>query len=162
LAVIAAEDQRFADHGGFDLIEIGNAVSARLDGTSTRGASTLTQQTAKNLFLWSGQSWVRKGLEAWLTLWIEWLWPKTRILEVYLNIAEFGPGVFGVEAASRRFFNTSAERLSAERSALLAAVLPNPGVYRVDAPGPKVLNRQRWILKQIRGIGGNAYLRRLE
>jgi monofunctional biosynthetic peptidoglycan transglycosylase len=162
LAVIAAEDQRFADHAGFDLVEISHAVSARLDGTSSRGASTITQQTAKNLFLWSGQSWVRKGLEAWLTLWIEWLWPKKRILEVYLNVAEFGPGVFGVAAASSRFFKGRADRLTAEQSALLAAVLPNPRLYRADAPGPRVLKRQRWILRQIKGIGGMAYLSRLD
>lgn len=161
IAVIAAEDQRFVDHHGFDLVEIGNAVSARMQGRSSRGASTLSQQTAKNLFLWSGQSWIRKGLEAWLTVWIEWLWPKQRILEVYLNIAEFGSGAFGVEAASQRYFSTSARNVGPAQSALLAAVLPNPSIYRVDQPGPRVRQRQQWIQRQVRAIGGVAHLQEL-
>ncbi len=160
-AVIAAEDQRFADHYGFDLVEIGNAVSTRMKGRSNRGASTISQQTAKNLFLWGGQSWLRKGIEAWLTTWIEGLWPKKRILEVYLNIAEFGRGTFGVQAASRRYFKKSAAQVSLAESSLLAAVLPNPLIYRVDQPGPRVRKRQQWIQAQIQSIGGASYLKRL-
>lgn len=162
LAVIASEDQRFADHFGFDFVEIGNALEERDRGRSHRGASTITQQTAKNLFLWSGQSWIRKGLEAYFTLLIETCWPKTRILEVYLNIAEFGPGVFGVGAASDRYFRLPAARLNRPQSALLAAVLPNPRLFRVAAPSSYVRYRQAWILQQMRSIGGESYLWRLD
>jgi monofunctional biosynthetic peptidoglycan transglycosylase len=162
LAVIASEDQRFADHFGFDFIEIGNALDERDRGRSHRGASTITQQTAKNLFLWSGQSWIRKGLEAYFTLLIETCWPKTRILEVYLNIAEFGPGVFGVGAASDRFFRLTPARLSRPQSALLAAVLPNPRLFRVASPSSYVRYRQSWIMQQMNMLGGDSYLSRLD
>ena len=162
VAVIAAEDQRFASHFGFDLIEIDKALGAQRGRGSGRGASTISQQTAKNLFLWSGHSWVRKGLEAWLTLWIEACWPKNRILEVYLNSAEFGPGVFGAAAASDYFFGSSPSQLSASESALLAAVLPNPIRFSVAAPSAKVRQRQQWIERQIRALGGASYLNRLD
>lgn len=162
VAVIAAEDQRFAGHFGFDLVEIDKALGAQRGGGSGRGASTITQQTAKNLFLWSGHSWLRKGLEAWLTLWIEVCWPKTRILEVYLNSAEFGPGVFGAGAASNHFFRHPPSRLSTTESALLAAVLPNPKRFSVAAPSAKVRHRQQWIERQIRALGGASYLNRLD
>jgi monofunctional biosynthetic peptidoglycan transglycosylase len=162
VAVIAAEDQRFANHAGFDLKEIGKALSARQRGDSTRGASTITQQTAKNLFLWPGQSWVRKGIEAWLTLLIEAIWPKARILEVYINVAQFGPGTFGIEAASIRFYRKAPDTLTDSEAALLAAVLPNPTDYRVDAPSSYVRTRQQWILRQMRAIGGAGYLATLD
>lgn len=161
LAVIAGEDQRFPDHHGFDFVEIQDALEDREEGKSLRGASTLSQQVAKNLFLWSGRSLVRKGLEAWFTVLLELLWPKQRILEVYLNIAEFGDYTFGVEAASRQFFNKPAARLTAGEAARLAAVLPNPLRYRADRPSAYVLKRQRWIERQMEQLGGTAYLNRL-
>ncbi len=162
LAVIASEDQRFAEHFGFDFVEIEHALSQRLRGTSMRGASTISQQTAKNLFLWAGQSWVRKGFEAYFTLLIETFWSKTRILEVYLNVAEFGPGVFGVGAASEHFFRQSAARLNRGQSALLAAVLPNPILFRVNAPSPYVRSRQAWILQQMSALGGERSVTELD
>ena len=161
LAVIAAEDQRFPDHHGFDLVEIQEALDDQEEGKPLRGASTLSQQVAKNLLLWPGRSFIRKGLEAWFTLLLELLWPKQRILEVYLNIAEFGDATFGVEAASRQFFNKPAARLTAAEAARLAAVLPSPRRYRVDKPSVYVLKRQRWIETQMRQLGGVAYLDRL-
>jgi monofunctional biosynthetic peptidoglycan transglycosylase len=123
-----------------------------------RGASTITQQTAKNLFLWQGRSWVRKGLEAWYTVLIETLWPKRRILEVYANIAEFGDGVYGAEAAARSFFDKPAAALSPGESARLAAVLPNPKRYNARKPGAYVSKRAAWIERQVRHLGGPAYL----
>jgi len=123
-----------------------------------RGASTLSQQTAKNLFLWDGRSWVRKGLEAGLTVGIETVWSKRRILTVYLNIAEFGDGIFGVEAAARHYFNKPASQLSASQAALLAAVLPNPLRFKADAPSGYVRSRQAWILRQMRQLGGEEFM----
>ena len=161
LAVIAGEDQRFPKHHGFDLIEIQDALEDQDEGKPLRGASTISQQVAKNLFLWSGGGFVRKGLEAWFTLLLELLWSKERILEVYLNIAEFGEYTFGVEAASRRFFNKPAARLTADEAARLAAVLPSPLRYRVDKPSAYVLKRQRWVEQQMRQLGGTAYLDKL-
>ena len=161
VAVMAAEDQRFAQHHGFDLKSINEALSDRERGRRVRGASTISQQVAKNLFLWPGQSWLRKGLEAWFTVLIELLWPKQRILEVYLNVAEFGRGVFGVEAAAQAYFNRNARRLNAPQAALLAAVLPSPKRMRVNAPSPYVRSRQQWILRQMRGLGGATLLKTL-
>lgn len=152
VAVIAAEDQKFLVHDGFDFGAIEKAVNDARSGRRLRGASTISQQVAKNLFLWSGQSWLRKGLEVWFTVWIEWLWPKQRILEVYLNSAQFGYGVWGVEAASRQFFRKDALHLVREEAALLAAVLPSPTRYRVVNPGPFVRNRQAWILGQMNRV----------
>lgn len=157
LAVVAAEDQRFPDHHGFDLQAIGKALDDRERG-KIRGASTITQQVAKNLFLWSGRSFVRKGLEAWFTVLIELNWPKRRILEVYVNVAEFGDGVYGVQAASRQFFGRDARQLNAAQAARLAAVLPNPKHYSAARPGPYVLRRQRWIERQMIQLGGRNYL----
>jgi monofunctional biosynthetic peptidoglycan transglycosylase len=154
VAVIAAEDQHFLEHGGFDFKAIDKAWTDAKRGRRLRGASTISQQVAKNLFLWPDQSWLRKGLEAWFTLWIEWLWPKQRILEVYLNSAEFGRGVWGVEAASRHFFRKPAARLNRHEAALLAAVLPSPKRFRVDRPSPYVQQRQAWILRQMSMLGG--------
>jgi monofunctional biosynthetic peptidoglycan transglycosylase len=162
LAVIASEDQRFADHFGFDFVEIEHALEQRNRGKTQRGASTITQQTAKNLFLWSGQSWIRKGFEAYFTLLIETFWPKTRILEVYLNVAEFGQGVFGVGAASERFFRRPAARLNRPQSALLAAVLPNPTTFRVNSPSRYVQTRQTWILQQMNALGGEHQINDLD
>jgi len=162
VAVIAAEDQRFADHRGFDFEAIEKAAQHNSRGGTVRGASTISQQVAKNLFLWSGRSYVRKGLEAAVTAMIETMWSKRRILEVYVNVAEMGDGVFGAEAASRRFFRKPAASLTASEAALLAAVLPNPTDYRADAPSGYVKRRQQWILKQMRALGGEAWLERLD
>ena len=159
LAVIAAEDQKFPLHWGFDLEAIQAAAAHNERSQRIRGASTLSQQTAKNLLLWDGRSWTRKGLEAGLTLAMEAIWTKRRILTVYLNVAEFGRGTFGVEAASQRFFHKPASRLSPSEAALLAAVLPNPLRFRVDAPSGYVRMRQQWILRQMRQMGGEGYLR---
>ncbi|EPX7409267.1 monofunctional biosynthetic peptidoglycan transglycosylase [Cronobacter dublinensis] len=158
LAVIAAEDQKFPEHWGFDMAAIQKAVSHNERSRRIRGASTLSQQTAKNLFLWDGRSWLRKGLEAGLTLGIETVWSKRRILTVYLNIAEFGEGVFGVEEASQRYFNKPARRLTASEAALLAAVLPNPLRFKATAPSGYVRARQQWILRQIRQLGGESFM----
>ena len=161
VAVIAAEDQQFPFHDGFDLKSIREAVRENANRRRPRGASTITQQVAKNLFLWNGPSYVRKGLEAWFTVLIETLWPKPRILEVYLNIAEFGRGVYGVEAASRQFFRKPAASLTRYEAATLAAVLPNPRRMRADRPSPYVSERRDWIMSQMRGLGGRAYLDRV-
>jgi monofunctional glycosyltransferase len=162
VAVIASEDQKFPKHHGFDLESINDALEERERGRRVRGASTISQQVAKNLFLWPGQSWIRKGFEAYYTVLIETLWPKRRILEVYLNIAEFGSGVFGVGAASDVYFRKPAARLSAPDAALLAAVLPNPKRLRVSAPSRYVRSRQDWILGQMRGIGGVGLLYQID
>jgi monofunctional biosynthetic peptidoglycan transglycosylase len=153
LAVIAAEDQRFPTHFGLDLEAIRRAADHNARGGRTRGASTITQQTVKNLFLWPGRSWLRKGLEAWLALWMEALLSKGRILELYLNLAQFGDNVYGAEAASRYYFGVPADHLDARQAALLAAVLPNPVRYRADAPTAYVRSRQDWILTQMRQLG---------
>jgi monofunctional glycosyltransferase len=153
LAVIAAEDQRFPIHWGFDWQSIQQAVNEYRDGRRLRGASTISQQTAKNLFLWHGRSLLRKTLEAGFTVAIETLWPKARILEVYLNLAEWGPGVFGIEAAARYHFGIPARQLSREQAALLAAVLPNPKVYSPTRPSDTVRNRARWIERQMSQLG---------
>ncbi len=160
LAVIAAEDQKFSTHWGFDIESINKALQSNGDGRRIRGASTLTQQTAKNLFLWPAKSYFRKGLEAGFTLLLEGLWDKERILEVYLNIVEFGPGIYGVEAASQHYFSRSAAQLSATQAARLAAVLPNP--YRLNAGKPSryVWERSDWINKQMRQLG-TGYLAQL-
>ncbi len=162
LAVIAAEDQQFPFHTGFDFKSIREAVRHNAHSRRVRGASTISQQVAKNLFLWSGRSYVRKGLEAGFTLLIEWCWPKERILEVYLNIAEFGRGIYGVQAAAQAFFHRDARRLRRAEAALLAAVLPNPRHYHVEAPSPAVLARREWISQQMADLGGTAYLELIE
>ncbi len=159
LSVIAAEDQNFASHHGFDFASIEKAVDEHERGKRLRGASTISQQVAKNLFLWSGRSFVRKGLEAYFTVLIELLWSKRRILEVYLNIVELGDGIYGVEAASRRFFRKPAASLEPEEAALLAAVLPNPSRLRADRPSAYVEERRAWILEQMGQLGGPSYIR---
>jgi len=140
-AVIAAEDARFCLHGGIDFEAVEKALEEAEKGGRLRGASTISQQTAKNAFFWNGGGWARKGAEAWMTLVIEALWPKRRIMEVYLNIAEWGDGHFGAEAAAQARFGKSAKSLTAREAALLAAVLPNPHKWRVDPPGPYVRRR---------------------
>jgi monofunctional biosynthetic peptidoglycan transglycosylase len=149
LAAIAAEDQKFRTHWGFDFIAIAEALEHNEKSTKKRGASTITQQTAKNLFLWPSRSWVRKGLEVTFTLLLEGLWSKDRILEVYLNVAEFGPGIYGAGAAAQAFFHKPAAEMTPAESALLAAVLPNPRKWRADHPGPYLESRVDWILAQI-------------
>lgn len=158
IALVAAEDQTFPDHHGFDFKAIDKAMKNNQRGRKVRGASTISQQVAKNLFLWKGRSYLRKGLEAWYTVLIEVLWPKQRILEVYANIAEFGDGVYGAEAAARTYFGKPAARLTPSESARMAAVLPSPRRYSVAKPGPYVQRRARWIERQVRHLGGPAYL----
>ena len=160
-AVVLAEDQRFLQHRGFDFRSIERAVRARDGGGRLRGASTLTQQLAKNLFLWPGRSWVRKGAEAWYAFWMEHAWSKRRILELYLNVAQFGPCVFGVEAAARQFFETDAASLDREQAALLATVLPNPKKLRAHNPGPYAQKRQQEILDLMDEKASAPWLRRL-
>lgn len=161
VAVIAAEDQLFLDHWGFDLKSIGKAMDSNGRGRKVRGASTISQQVAKNLFLWSGRSWLRKGLEAGITLLLESLWPKRRILEVYLNIAQFGDGVYGVSAASRHLLKADPRRLSRAQAARLAAVLPSPRRFNAANPSPYVRQRAVWIQSQMRQLGGSTLLREL-
>jgi monofunctional biosynthetic peptidoglycan transglycosylase len=158
IALVAAEDQKFPDHHGFDFKAIDKAMSHNRRGKRVRGASTISQQVAKNLFLWGGRSYLRKGLEAWYTVLIEFIWPKQRILEVYANIAEFGDGVYGAEAAAQTFFNKPSARLTPGESARMAAVLPNPKKYSVKNPGPFVQRRANWIERQVSHLGGADYL----
>ena len=162
IAVIASEDQQFPFHAGFDFGSIREAVRESERGRRLRGASTISQQVAKNLFLWPGHSFVRKGLEAYFTVLIETLWPKERILEMYLNIVQFGEGIYGVQAAAQHFWHKPALRLSSSEAAVLAAVLPNPLRLRADRPSHYVLQRRDWILGQMRDLGGAAYLRAVE
>ncbi len=151
-AVIAAEDQLFYHHFGFDLNAIWSAVKVRSSGGKLRGASTITQQVAKNLFLSSSRSFWRKGFEAWFTLLIELFWPKERILLVYVNIAEFGDHIYGVEAASQHYYGISAQQLSASQAALLAGSLPNPLRFKVANPNKQLRKKQAWILRQMRNL----------
>ncbi|MCK9394899.1 MAG: monofunctional biosynthetic peptidoglycan transglycosylase [Methylobacter sp.] len=148
-AVIAAEDQRFFQHSGFDLHAIQSSIDVYMDGGRLRGASTISQQVAKNLFLTPSKSFVRKGLEVWFTMLIEQLWSKERILTVYLNIAEFGDHLFGIEAASQHYFGVHANQISRQQAALLAATLPNPILLRASQPSSYLLKRQSWILRQM-------------
>lgn len=161
VAVIAAEDQKFPNHWGFDFSAIGSALEENKKRKRPRGASTITQQVAKNLFLYSGSSYIRKGIEAYFTIMIELLWPKRRILEVYLNIAEFGPGVFGVEAASQTYFNKPASHIRKHEAALFAAVLPNPQKLKLSRPSEYVLQRADKIGDQMAQLGGIAYLKNI-
>jgi monofunctional biosynthetic peptidoglycan transglycosylase len=161
LAVIAAEDQKFPHHHGFDVSAMAEAWQAWQDTGRLRGASTISQQVAKNLYLWPGRSVVRKGLEAYCTVLIELLWPKRRILEVYLNVVEFGTGVYGIGAASQTFFGKPPAHLQAQEAALLAAVLPAPSRWHVERPSAHVLRRRAWILRQMEQLGGLSYLQNL-
>lgn len=159
LAMVASEDQKFPHHWGFDLEAISDAVENNLKGGRLRGASTITQQVAKNLFLWSGRSFVRKGLEAYFTVLLELLWSKKRILEVYLNIAEFGDGIYGVQVAAEALYGKRPSRLTRSESAILAAVLPSPRKLKVLDPSPFVIERAGWIENQMEQLGGIGYLR---
>jgi monofunctional biosynthetic peptidoglycan transglycosylase len=161
LAVIASEDQKFPFHHGFDVGAIQDAVREQEEGVRSRGASTISQQTAKNLFLWNGHSYLRKGVEVWFTALLELLWPKRRILEVYLNSAQFGPDVYGIEAAAQLYFHKHASALTRSEAAQLAAVLPNPVKLHADRPSAYVAARRQWILGQMRDLGDIAYLKNL-
>lgn len=154
LAVVCAEDQAFLEHWGFDFQAIEKAIEHNRKSRRLRGASTISQQTAKNVFLWPGRSWLRKGLEVYFTFLIETLWSKERIMTVYLNVIEFGDGIYGAEAAAQHFFNKSASQITREEAALLAAVLPNPLKRNPARPSSLVRNRQQWILSQMRMWGG--------
>ncbi len=158
LAVVAAEDQRFAQHRGIDLKSVKDALDNASGGSRLRGASTITQQLAKNLYLWPGRSLVRKGLEAWLALNLELFLPKKRILEIYLNTVELGPGVYGFPAASSFYFGKTPGALTSRDAALLAAVLPNPHRFRADRPSEYVLERQAWILTQMQRLRRDQWL----
>ncbi len=151
-AVIASEDQEFDEHFGFDIQEIEKAMKYNKSHTKKKGASTISQQVAKNVFLWQTRNWFRKGLEVYCTLLIELFWSKERILEIYLNVAEMGDGIFGIEAASQSFFGKPAIKLNNEEAALIAACLPNPIKYKVNDPSDYVRKRQRWILWQMKNI----------
>lgn len=146
-AAIAAEDAQFCSHSGFDVEAIRKAFERNSKGNRLRGGSTISQQTAKNAFLWPQRSWVRKGLEAWFTGLIELLWPKPRIMEVYLNIAEWGKGVYGIDAAARRHFNKEPGKLTRQEAARLAAILPSPLKWSASSPGPFVRRKARRIAK---------------
>ncbi len=159
LAVIASEDQNFFRHRGIDLEAIEDAIQDNRRRALPRGASTISQQTVKNLFLWPGRSYLRKGIEAGFTLLVEAFWPKRRILETYLNIVEMGRGVFGVEAAARRFFGKPAANLTRREAATLAAVLPGPEKMFADRPSDYVQRRARWIMKQMDQLGGVGFLK---
>jgi len=158
LAVVAAEDQNFPYHIGFDFEQIGKAINENQRGRRMRGASTITQQVAKNLFLWSGKSLIRKGFEAYFTVLIEFFWSKRRILEVYLNITEMGNMIFGISAAGKKYFNRTASKLTKDQAALIAAILPNPLKYSVTHPSGYTLKRKNWILNQMKSLGGDSYL----
>lgn len=162
LAVVTSEDQRFPLHKGFDVDAIVKAVKEANRNGQLRGASTISQQVAKNMYLWTGRSWLRKGLEVWFTLLIELTWGKQRILEVYMNIAEWGNGVFGIEAASRYHFGKSASQLTPMQSALLASSLPSPLKYDPARPAQHLVDRARWNLEQQRKLGGTQWLSPLE
>ncbi len=158
LAMVAGEDQTFPFNHGFDIASIRSAIDVAEAGGRLRGASTITQQTARNLFLWSGGGFFRKGLEAYFTVLIDITWPKRRVLEVYANIAELGDGIYGVEAASQAWFHEPASRLTAHQAALLAAVLPNPRGWHANRPSAYVQRRAAWIEQQMRQLGGVAYV----
>lgn len=158
LAVIASEDQLFPSHWGFDFNAIAGVIQGLGEGGRIRGASTITQQLIKNLYLWPGRSWPRKALESWMTLVLEATWPKRRILEVYLNMVQFSDCTFGVAAASRRFFSKPVSGLAARQSALLASVLPNPVRFTLSRPTDYMLQRTEWILQQMQALGGTGYI----
>lgn len=158
LAMVAGEDQKFPFHHGFDLESIHDALSDADHGERLRGASTISQQTAKNLFLWNGRSFLRKGIEAYFTVLIEATWPKRRILEVYANIAELGDGIYGVEAAAQTYWGEHASQLDARQAALLAAVLPDPRRLHANRPSAYVQRRAAWIERQMAQLGGVSYV----
>jgi monofunctional biosynthetic peptidoglycan transglycosylase len=159
LAFIASEDQLFAQHDGFDWESIEKAMeNNKKNPDHIRGASTISQQVAKNVFLWQGRSWFRKGLEVYCTFLIEKIWGKRRILEIYINIAQTGKGIYGIEAAAQYYFHKPASKLTNNEAARIVACLPNPEVYSVDKPGPFVKRRTQWILKQMQNLQGDPKL----
>lgn len=158
LAIIASEDQKFPFHVGFDFEAIDKAISHNKKTKRKRGASTLSQQTAKNVFLWDGRNFLRKGLEAYFTVLIEMIWGKQRILEVYLNVAEMGNMTFGVEAASKKYFKKKASQINNDEASIMAAVLPNPILFKVKKPTKFILKRKVWIKNQCQSLGGRKYL----
>jgi monofunctional biosynthetic peptidoglycan transglycosylase len=161
VAVIASEDQRFAEHNGFDFEAIEKAMQQNSRSHHVRGASTISQQVAKNIFLWPSRNWIRKGIEVYFTFLIEHLWSKERILQMYLNIAETGDGLFGVQAAAQKYFHKNASQLNYRESAMIAAILPNPREFDPKRPSPVVLYRQVRIIRFMRMIGGRDYLENL-
>lgn len=161
LAVVASEDQNFPTHWGFDFDEIQDAIKENQTHKRVRGASTISQQVAKNVFLWNGRSYIRKGLEVYFTVLIELIWGKKRILEVYLNVAETGPMTFGVEAASQRYYGHPAATLSRSEAARIAAVLPNPRLFSIRNPSNYIQRRTSQISRQMRYLGGQKYIRNL-
>jgi len=162
LAFIASEDQLFAEHNGFDWESIEKAMDNNKENPGKiRGASTISQQVAKNVFLWQGRSWFRKGLEVYCTFLIEKIWGKRRILEIYLIVAQTGKGIYGIEAAAQHYFQKPASRLTNAEAARIAACLPNPEIYAVEKPGPYVKKRTQWILKQMQNLNGDKYLWKL-
>ncbi len=161
IATITSEDQGFAENWGFDFQQIQKALEGSNSLSTARGASTITQQTARNLFLWPAHSFFRKGLEAYFTILLDFLWPKSRILEVYLNIAQFGPHVYGVQAAGQIYFNTTAAHLSKNQSALMVTALPDPNDYDLAHPSSYMLSRRNWVLLYMNKLGNQAYLQRI-
>jgi monofunctional glycosyltransferase len=154
LAVVTAEDQKFAEHFGFDLEAIEKAVkyNEKHKGKKVKGASTISQQTAKNVFLWPGRSWIRKGLEVYFTFVIEICWSKERIIEVYLNVIEMGPGVYGSEAAAQYYFNKSSSKLTKKEAATIAAILPNPIRWSASRPTPYIIKKRNWIVRHMKYV----------
>lgn len=161
LAVMASEDQLFPDHNGFDIKSIKKALESNKKSKRIRGASTISQQVAKNVFLWQGRSWFRKGLEVYFTFMIELLWSKERILEMYLNVSEMGTGIFGVEAAAQKYFKKPASKLTRTEAARIAAVLPNPKKYKAEPASPYVARRTSWILNQMNNLQGDEEVAKL-
>lgn len=151
-AVYASEDQKFLDHNGFDIEAMEKAWENNKKGKRIKGASTITQQTVKNVFLWPSRSYIRKGLEAYFTVLVELIWPKERIMEVYLNVIEMGDGVYGIEAASQVYFNKPAAKLNRNQAAMIAAVLPNPRRWSPSKPTSYIIGRQGWILRQMNNL----------
>lgn len=158
VCVMATEDQKFGQHSGWDMEAIQKAIQSNKKGTKKWGASTISQQVSKNVFLYPRRSYIRKALEMYVTFWLETLWPKHKILEMYLNVAEMGPGIYGAEAASRHYFKKAASQLTLSESAALAAILPSPKKYKVKSPGPYIAARQRKIKRLYRSLDGRHFL----
>ncbi|MEB2783474.1 monofunctional biosynthetic peptidoglycan transglycosylase [Algoriphagus persicinus] len=151
-AVFASEDQKFLDHNGFDMEAMEKAWENNKKGKRIKGASTITQQTVKNVFLWPSRSYIRKGFEAYFTVLVELIWSKERIMEVYLNVIEMGDGIYGIEAASQAFYTKPASKLNRNQAAMIAAVLPNPRRWSAAKPTSYILGRQAWILRQMNNL----------
>lgn len=161
LAVMASEDQLFPDHNGFDIKSIKKAMESNKKSKRIRGASTISQQVAKNVFLWQGRSWFRKGLEVYFTFMIELIWSKERILEMYLNVSEMGTGIFGVEAAAQKYFKKPVSKLTRTEAARIAACLPNPKKYKAEPASPYIARRTSWILIQMNNLEGDEDVAKL-